>query len=122
MQNFIFADLDGNIGYYAPARVPIRRQGDGTVPVDGSIDDFDWSGNIPFEELPHAFNPPGGIIATANGRVVPDGYPYLITHMWAEPYRTARIFELLESGTQLTVADMLRIQIDIHSIEDQSLA
>jgi penicillin amidase len=122
MQNFVFADADGNIGYYAPARVSIRRQGDGTVPADGSIDDFDWAGYIPFEELPHAFNPPGGIIATANGRVVPDGYPYLITHRWAEPYRTARIFELLESGNQLTVADMLRVQIDIHSMEDQTLA
>jgi penicillin G amidase len=123
-QNMVYADVDGNIGYYAPAWVPIRKQGDGSLPESGATDDFDWTGYIPLEDLPHAFNPPGGIIATANSRVVPDGYPYFITHDWATPYRSARIFQLLEAappGT-LTVDDMLRIQMDIHSIEDEQLA
>ncbi|MBZ5564629.1 MAG: penicillin acylase family protein [Acidobacteriia bacterium] len=122
MQNFVYADVDGNIGYYAAGWVPMRKQGDGTVPVQGSTDDFDWMGYIPFEDLPHAYNPASGIVATANGRVVPDAYPYLITRRWEAPYRTARIFQLLESGSRFTVADMLRVQMDIYAMEDVWLA
>jgi penicillin amidase len=122
MQNFVYTDVAGNIGYYAAAWVPIRRQGDGTVPVDGSIDDYDWTGYIPFEDLPHAFNPTGGMIATANGRVVPDGYPYLLTHAWEAPYRTARLHQLLEAGGKFAVDDMLRMQSDIHAIYFEWLA
>src|SRR5579863_2688131 len=121
-QNMVYADLDGNIGYYAPAWVPIRKSGDGSVPVPGSTDDHEWLGYIPFEDLPHAFNPPGGIIATANSRVVPDGYPYFITHTWAAPWRTARIFRQLEAGENLTVGDTLRLDMDVHSLEDVDLA
>ena len=121
-QNMVYGDRDGNIGYYAPAWVPIRKQGDGSVPVPGATDDYEWLGYIPFEDLPHAYNPPSGIIATANSRVVPDGYPYFITHNWAAPWRTARIFQLLEAGRGLTVADMLRIDMDIRSLEDEDLA
>ncbi len=122
MQNFVYADVDGNIGYYAAGWVPMRKQGDGTVPVQGSTDDFDWMGYIPFEDLPHAYNPASGMIATANSRVVPDTYPYLITRRWEAPYRTARIFQLLESGSRFTVADMLRVQMDIYAMEDGWLA
>jgi penicillin amidase len=122
MQNFVYADVDGNIGYYAAGWVPIRKQGDGSVPVAGSTGDYDWTGYIPFEDLPHSYNPPSGIIATANGRIVPDGYPYFITHEWAAPFRTARIYQLLEAGNRFTVPDMLRIQTDILSLEDLWLA
>lgn len=122
MQNFVYADMDGNIGYYAPAWVPLRAQGDGSVPSIGSTDDNDWTGYIPFEGLPHSYNPPSGVIATANGRVVPDDYPYFITHKWDPGYRTARIFQLLEARNQLTVADMLRVQTDIHALQDEWLA
>ena len=122
MQSFVYADVDGNIGFYAAGWVPIRRQGDGTVPSSGSTEDHDWTGYIPFESLPHAYNPSSGIIATANGRIVPDGYPYFITSKWASPYRTARIYELLEAGSRLTVAEMLRIQTDIRPLDDLWLA
>jgi penicillin G amidase len=122
MQNFVYADVDGNVGYYAAAWVPIRKEGDGSLPPPGSTDDYDWTGYIPFEDLPHAFNPASGMIATANGRIVPDGYPYFITDRWAAPFRTARIFQLLESGKEFTVSDMLRIQTDILSLEDKWLA
>lgn len=138
-QNMVFADVDGNIGYYAPAWVPIRRQGDGSVPVPGDTDAYDWVGYIPFEDLPHAYNPAGGLIATANSRVIPDGYPYFFTEAWAAPFRTARIFDLLEAGTPgrqcgaagapqtaksacFTVADMLKIDMDIHPLDDAWLA
>jgi len=122
MQNFVYADVAGNIGYYAAGWVPIRKQGDGTVPSPGSTDDYDWTGYIPFEDLPHAYNPASGLLATANGRVVPDGYPYFITSLWEAPYRTARINQLLRSGSQFTVHDMLRVQMDIHTLEDEWLA
>lgn len=122
MQNFVYADVDGNIGYYAAGWVPIRKKGEGTLPVPGSIDDYDWAGQVPFEDLPHSYNPAIGMIATANGRVVPDNYPYLITTRWEAPYRTARIFQLLEAGSAFTVADLLRIQMDIHPLDDEWLA
>jgi penicillin amidase len=121
-QNFVYADMDGNIGYYAAAWVPIRRQGTGAVPEPGSTDDYDWVNYIPFEQLPHAYNPASGIIATANGRVVPDGYPYFITSHWDAPFRTARIFQLLRAGKAFAVDDMLRIQTDILTLEDSWLA
>jgi penicillin amidase len=122
MQNFVYADRDGNIGYYAAAWVPIRKQGTGAVPMPGSTDDYDWTGYIPFEDLPHSYNPACGIIATANGRVVPDDYPYFITSNWDAPFRTARIYQLLRAGKAFTVDDMLRIQTDIVTLEDSWLA
>jgi penicillin amidase len=122
MQNFVYADVDGNIGYYAAAWVPIRKRGIGAVPAPGSTDDYDWVSYIPFEDLPHSYNPASGMIATANGRVVPDGYPYFITSHWDPPFRTARIFQLLRAGKAFTVDDMLRIQTDIVTLEDKWLA
>jgi penicillin amidase len=122
MQNFVYADRDGNIGYYAAAWVPIRKQGTGAVPMPGNTDDYDWTGYIPFEDLPHAYNPASGMIATANGRVVPDAYPYFITSHWEAPFRTARIFQLLRAGKAFTIDDMLRIQTDIVTLEDSWLA
>ena len=122
MQNFVYADAEGNIGYYAAGLVPIRKQGNGAVPVPGSTDDYDWTGFIPFDALPHSFNPPSGMIATANGRIVPDNYPYFITARWDPSFRTARIFQLLREGGNFTSSDMLRIQTDILSFEDEWLA
>ena len=120
-QNMVYADADGNIGYYAPGWVPVRKKGDGSLPVPGDTNEYDWQGYIPFQDLPHAFNPPYGIIATANSRVVPDAYPYFITHDWEAPWRTARIYQLLEARQKMTVADMLRIDSDIYSLEDKWL-
>ena len=122
MQNFVYADVEGNIGYYAAGLVPMRKQGNGAVPVPGSTDDYDWTGFIPFEDLPHSYNPPSGIIATANGLIVPDNYPFFISAKWEAPYRTARIFQLLREGSSFTPSDILRIQADIHTLEDEWLA
>jgi penicillin amidase len=122
MQNSVFADMDGNIGYYAAAWVPIRKKGTGAVPAPGNTDDYEWTGYIPFQDLPHSYNPASGMIATANGRVVPDGYPHFITSHWDAPFRTVRIFQLLRAGKALTVDDMLRIQTDILTLEDSWLA
>ncbi|MGB0037125.1 MAG: penicillin acylase family protein [Candidatus Acidiferrales bacterium] len=121
-QNSIYADVDGNIGYTIPARIPIRSHGNGELPVPGDTDDYEWKGYIPFEELPRAWNPPDGIIATANARTVGPGYKYFISGRWAGPYRTERIYEQLLGRTGLRPADCNAIQNDILSLPNQFLA
>jgi len=117
-QNVVYADVDGNIGYQTTGRVPIRASGDGSLPVSGADDTHEWTGYIPFDKLPSIYNPPSGVIATANGRITPDGYPYSISVEWEAPWRTERIYHVLESGRQFTPADMLALQNDIHSEND----
>jgi penicillin amidase len=111
-QNVVYADVDGNIGYQMPSNVPIRVAGDGLLPVPGWTDEHEWMGYIPFNELPYSYNPPQGYIATANNAVVGEDYPYLISRAWDAGYRAARIVELLEDKTGLTLADMAAIQGD----------
>ena len=114
-QNVVFADVDGNIGYQATGKIPIRASGDGSLPENGSDDAHEWTGYIPFDKLPSAYNPPSGIIATANGRITPDSYPFSISTGWEAPWRTARIYRVLESGKKFSAADMLSLQTDIYS-------
>jgi penicillin amidase len=117
-QNVVYADVDGNIGYQTTGKVPIRAAGDGSLPVSGADNAHEWTGYIPYEKLPTIYNPPSGIIATANGRITPDGYPYSVNMEWEAPWRTARIYHVLESGRRLSPADMLALQNDIHSEAD----
>jgi penicillin amidase len=121
-QNIVYADVDGNIGYIVAANIPVRRRGDGSVPVPGDTDDWDWIGYIPFDELPQVFNPPGGIIATANARVTGPAYRWHLTLNWMDPHRTARIHELLEQGKKFRPEDFIAIQTDVLSIPHRQLA
>ncbi|HXZ41590.1 MAG TPA: penicillin acylase family protein [Terriglobales bacterium] len=118
-QNVVYADVDGNIGYHATGKVPIRASGDGSLPENGSDNAHEWVGYVPFEKLPSALNPPSGVIATANGRIPPDDYPYSLSVEWEAPWRTARIYRVLESGKKFSAADMLGLQMDIHSELDR---
>jgi penicillin amidase len=111
----VYADIDGNIGYQTTGKFPIRAAGDGTLPQNGSDDEHEWTGYIPFEKLPSILNPPSGIAATANSRIVPDNYPYPISTHWASPWRSDRIYRVLQSGAKFSSADMLRLQTDIFS-------
>ena len=121
-QNAVYADIDGNIGYLMAARVPIRKKGHGEVPVPGDTDDYEWTGYIPFDQLPKALNPDDGIIVTANARVVgPDYKPYL-TDRWEEPYRTARIHDLLDDKSNLRPVDMLKVEADTFSYPEMFIA
>jgi len=115
-QNFVYADVEGNIGYQAPGWIPIRAAGDGTVPVPGWTGEYEWTGFIPYEELPFVFNPSVGYVATANNQAVPDSYPYLLTTDWAAPYRAQRIVELIESKPQLSPEDFAAIQGDVYPV------
>jgi penicillin G amidase len=114
-QNVVYADVDGNIGYIVGARIPVRKKGHGEVPVPGDTDDYEWTGYIPFEQLPQVFNPDSGLIVTANARVAGPEYKPFITEHWEEPYRTARIYDLLHDKQDLRPEDMLKVQTDTFS-------
>ena len=117
-QNLSYADVDGNIGFIAPAKIPIRkRENDlhGLAPAPGWDARYDWAGFIPFEELPRLFNPASGKIVTANHKIVPSAYRYPITYEWEPPYRANRIDELLESVKKHNAASFTRMQADVVS-------
>ncbi len=116
MQNFVYADRENNIGYYGAGQVPIRQTGDGSLPYDGASDAGEWTGLIPFAELPHIFNPPSGLIVTANNRVVGRSYKNHLTNDWAAPYRARRIYDLLDAKSKLSMDDFQKIQADVYSI------
>jgi penicillin G amidase len=121
-QNVVYADVDGNIGYILGAHVPVRKKGHGEVPVPGDTDDYEWTGYLPFDQLPQVFNPQSGLIVTANARVTGPNYKPYITDHWEEPYRTARIYDLLHDKQDLSPEDMLKIQADIYSYPHVFLA
>ena len=115
-QNIVYADVDGHIGYHAAGVVPIRKSGNGTTPYDGSTDAGDWTSYIPIDKMPQVYDPPSGIIVTANQRIVGTDYPYFLTDLWAQPYRARRIWTLLNEKPKLGSEDFRRIQGDVYSI------
>jgi penicillin G amidase len=121
-QNVVYADVDGNIGYQATGKVPIRASGDGSLPVDGSNNAHEWTGYVPFDKLPSVLNPTSGFIGTANARITPDGYPYSISAEWEAPWRVDRIYHVLGFGRKFSASDMLAIQTDIFSELDRFVA
>jgi penicillin amidase len=150
-QNLIYADDQGHIGYHAVGRIPVRGDVNNPsplspVPVDTAAPDaalHEWAGYIPFDQLPQAFDPADGVLATANGRITPDGYRFPITLNWMAPYRTERIYKVLEGGPNsadagknaepssgetlaplrpLTPADMLTLENDVFSELDHVIA
>lgn len=121
-QNFVYADVDGNIGYYVAGHIPIRKSGDGSAPYDGATDDGEWTGVIPFDAMPHVYNPSKGWAATANNRLVGSDYPYFISHEWVAPYREKRINDLIAAKEKLSAGDVRDIQADVYSIQDHHFA
>jgi len=150
-QNLMYADDQGHIGYHAVGRVPVRGDVNNPsplspVPTGATAPDaatHEWAGYIPFDQLPQAFDPPDGVLATANSRVTLDGYRFPITLDWMAPYRTERIYKLLEasavktpatggkssdaapassSSHPLASADMLALQTDVYSELDHVIA
>jgi penicillin amidase len=145
-QNLIYADDQGHIGYHALGRIPIRGDSNSPsplspVPTDVAAPDahsHEWAGNIPFDQLPQAFDPDDGVLVSANARVTPDGYPFPITLNWMAAYRTERLYRALEPGPvwesstvpgeifapshKLTPQDMLTLQNDVYSEVDRVIA
>lgn len=116
-QNFVFASEDGTIAYKANGKIPIRKKGDGLLPVPGWTDEYGWEDYIPFDELPRVVNPEEGFISTANNKVISDDYPYHISHDWAQPFRQMRIQEVLSSKEDITVEDMQALQMDKKNLQ-----
>jgi len=123
-QNFIYADVKGHIGWYAAGRIPIRRKGDGSMPYDGATNDGDWIGMIPFAELPHLYDPPSGMIVTANQRIAGDTYKYpQIGRDVATPWRALSIVRgLTAKGKNLTMDDVRDIQLSSFNIPLDALS
>lgn len=123
-QNFVYADVEGNIAYQMPGLVPIRKNGDGLRPVPGWTGEYEWEGWIPYEELPALFNPPQGFVVTANHAVVDEQYPYHIEDYWADGDRGGRITEMIEAaidGGKITADDFAEIQFDAYSKRAEDL-
>jgi penicillin amidase len=127
--NMVYSDDQGHIAYHSVGRVPLRPDyGDlWGKPMDRFWGDgwmnlrAEWKGYIPFDQMPNAFDPPSGFLATANSRVTTDKSPYPLTLEWAGPYRTERIYKMLQGRDQLKPADMLAVQNDVYSEVDQEL-
>jgi len=111
--NFVYADVDGHIGYQSTGRVPVRAAGhQGLIPVPGWDGRSEWQGFIPYEEMPNLLDPPSGFIVTANNKVVGDDYPHFLAYDMADPYRAQRLNTLLAAGHRFTRESMRAIQAD----------
>ncbi len=120
--NFVYADVDGNIGYHAAGALPRRRTWRGDVPVDGASGNFEWDGYIPFDELPNVYNPPSGLIVSANQNTFPATYPYPVNGNFAPPYRAQQIRAMLSARNGWRAPDLLGVQKDIYSAFSHFLA
>jgi penicillin G amidase len=116
-QNFVLADTTGNIGFVAAGRVPVRKtlSANSTMPAPGWSGDYDWTGFLPFAELPQTVNPPEGFIATANSKITPEGYKHFITAKWPDAYRQDRIRELVRGTLRPTLDNAAGIVRDTYS-------
>lgn len=123
-QNFVYADVKGNIGWIAAGKIPIRKTGDGSVPYDGATDEGEWTGYIPFGELPHLYNPPGNLIVTANQRTVGTDYKYysIFARDTALPWRARRIYDSLIGKNKITMDDVRDVQYDLQNFPVANLA
>lgn len=121
-QNLLYADTSGNIGYQMPGNIPIRSGGDGTVPVPGWTGEYEWTGFIPYDELPSMYNPESGWIVTANNAVIDDTFPYLITEDWSRGYRAQRIVDLLTANLGADLEFHGTIQFDGYDANAEFLA
>lgn len=121
-ENMVWADTAGNIGWQAVGIAPIRPNWSGLVPVPGD-GRYEWSGFLPIAEKPHVYNPDQGFWATANEDLIPAGYPHrdAVGWTWSDPFRKARIVEVLGTGRRHTLADMMALQTDYVSIPARSL-
>ena len=123
-QNIVYADVEGNIGFVAAGRVPVRKPANdlkGLAPAPGWLAQYDWDGYLPFDELPRSFNPASGAVVTANHRITPPEYAHFISSDWQPPYRADRIQRLLDAAPRHTPQSFARIQADVVSLAMRDL-
>src|SRR6478735_3781666 len=119
-QNLIYADTKGHIGYQAPGKIPVRKQGDGTLPSPGWNPKYGWEDEfVPFDELPYEYDPERGYIVTANQAVIGDDYEHMLTKDWGYGTRSQRINDLIQKkiddGEKISTDDMQTMQMDNQS-------
>ena len=119
--NYVYADSRGNIGYSLAGRVPVRPRSRSLLPLPGWSGEFDWKGYVPFSDLPRLYNPPEGLIATANNRIADDSYPYYLSDLFDPPYRIRRIKELLTAKEKLSLEEVAEIQKDVVSVQAREM-
>jgi penicillin amidase len=119
--NIAYADVDGHIGWIAAAATPVRRNGDGIMPVPGNTDAYEWERRLTVDELPQKFDPPEGYVATANSNILPAGYPHTITHDWTSPNRIHRIDEAMKATAVHDLDTSRRLQLDVTSMPARRL-
>jgi penicillin amidase len=120
-QNFVFADVDGNIGFHTGGRLPIVKARGATLPFPGWTDEFDWKNFVPFNQMPNTYNPAEGFVATANNKPVGDEYPFYISNNWEPSWRADRITEFLSELPQVSIDDTKRLQNDLVSLHARAL-
>lgn len=114
--NVPYADTDGNIGYWVTGKVPIRKGFDGSLPAEGWTGEMEWEGEVPFEEMPHTYNPEKGYVVTCNHKIIPDDYPHFLGNIWMNGYRANRLEELFGKKEKFAIDDMKRMQLDVQCI------
>ena len=119
--NYVYADRQGNIGYSLAGKIPLRPEVPSLLPLEGWNPSNEWRGCIPFSELPRIYNPPEGIIATANNRIVDPSHPFYFSHFFEPPFRIRRIKELLAAKTTHSLKDVAAIQTDRLSLHAKEL-
>lgn len=120
--NLTYADTSGNVGYWLTGKVPIRKSGNGKLPVIGWTGEGDWTGIVPFSEMPHSLNPAKGYVLTANNKVVEDDYPYFLGDAWMNGYRAKRLQDLLEEKNKISMLDCKQLQVDLYCIPGKAFA
>ena len=114
-QNTVYADTQGNIGYTLSGKTPIRAKGEGLVPVPGWTGEYEWTGYIPFDEMPHLENPSKGYVVTANNAHTREDGGHYISRDYCQADRAARIVELIEKNQKIDVAAIQKMQVDLVS-------
>jgi penicillin amidase len=118
----VYADVEGNIGYQLAGLVPVRAKGHGVLPVPGWSSEYEWTGWVPFDELPSVLNPATNWVATANNKIVDDDYPHFLSAHWADSHRQERIVEMLGEKEKLSIEDFRRMQRDQLSLPAREIA
>jgi penicillin amidase len=116
-----YGDVEGNVGYWATGKVPIRAKGDGSVPVPGWTGEYEWVGEVPFDEMPHTLNPERGYIITCNHRIISDDYPHFLGNVWMNGYRARRIEEVFKGKEKLSVEEFQALHVDTTCIPGMEL-
>ncbi|MFX0065874.1 MAG: penicillin acylase family protein [Candidatus Hermodarchaeota archaeon] len=114
--NIPYADTEGNIGYWVSGKVPIRSKGKGMVPAPGWTNEYEWIGEVPFEEMPNTFNPESDYVVTCNHKIIPDDYPHFLGSVWMNGYRARRLVEVLESKEKVSPEDFKALHLDFTCI------